>query len=447
MLEGLSNILEVITITTGIFLIERYVFLEPGMETRKQTLFYLVSIISIIVLFFILGKDAATWASLIAGGLNIVLGREKRRLLGFFLILPIPGILNGLVVPVFVMTPKLLGLSERMTLYYSFLMYGVLALILLCFFVKGKDWRKWFRENMNKRHLQKWESILLYVTGILLLSFSNIMARQIILDGQMRETGYGYALSGQFMWDACTYGVTALVLTVAMIVLVMQGNKRSYYHEQVSSMQFNMIAMMADLVENRDENTGGHIKRTAKFVEIIANALKRQNLFADTLTPQYISDMVVAAPLHDIGKIHIPDAILNKPGKLTEEEFEIMKSHAAVGRDLLKQAKGQLGQSAYLDIAINMAAYHHEWWNGKGYPDGAKGEEIPLCARIMAVADVFDALTSKRCYKEAMPLQKAYEIIRSESGTHFDPVVAEAFLASLREVEMVWRAFPEESNN
>ena len=447
MLEGLSNILEVITITTGIFLIERYVFLEPGMETRKQKLFYLVSIIGIIALFFFMGKDAATWASLIAGGLNIVLGRKKHRLRGFFLILPIPGILNGLVVPVFVMMPNLLGLSERTTLYYSFLMYGVLALILLCFFVKGKDWRKWFRENMNKRHLQKWESILLYVTGILLLSFSNIMARQMILDGQMREAGYDYAVSGQFAWDACTYGVTAFVLTVAMIVLVMQGNRRSYYHEQVSSMQFNMIAMMADLVENRDENTGGHIKRTAKFVEIIANALKRQNLFTDTLTPQYISDMVVAAPLHDIGKIHIPDAILNKPGKLTEEEFEVMKSHAAVGRDLLKQAKGQLGQSAYLDIAINMAAYHHEWWNGKGYPDGVKGEEIPLCARIMAVADVFDALTAKRCYKEAMPLQKAYEIIRSESGTHFDPVVAEAFLASLHEVEMVWRAFPEESGN
>lgn len=447
MLEGLSNILEVITIAIGIFLIERYVFLEPGMEIRKQKLFYLVSIVGIIALFFFMGKDAATWASLIAGGLNIVLGRKKHRLRGFFLILPIPGILNGLVVPVFVMAPNLLGLSERTTLYYSFLMYGVLALILLCFFIKGKDWRKWFRENMNKRHLQKWESILLYVTGILLLSFSNIMARQMILDGQMREAGYDYAVSGQFARDACTYGVTALVLTVAMIVLVIQGNKRSYYHEQVSSMQFNMIAMMADLVENRDENTGGHIKRTAKFVEIIANALKRQNLFADTLTPQYISDMVVAAPLHDIGKIHIPDAILNKPGKLTEEEFEVMKSHAAVGRDLLKQAKGQLGQSAYLDIAINMAAYHHEWWNGKGYPDGVKGEEIPLCARIMAVADVFDALTAKRCYKEAMPLQKAYEIIRSESGTHFDPVVAEAFLASLHEVEMVWRAFPEESGN
>ncbi|MCM1127135.1 MAG: HD-GYP domain-containing protein [Lachnospiraceae bacterium] len=437
----LSNILEVMTVVTGIFLIERYVFLEPGMEVQKQKIFYLVSIVSVILLFFLLGKDIATFAALAAGGLNIVLGRKSHRLRGFLLILPIPGILNGLVVPVFVMVPNLLGFSERTALYYSLFMYGVLALVLLLFFIKGKDWRSWFRENMNKRHLHKWEESLLYVSGILLLSFSNIMARQTELNREMKEAGYGYAVSGQFAWDACVFGVTAFVLTVAMIVLVMQGNKRSYYYEQVSSMQFNMIAMMADLVESRDENTGGHIKRTARYVEIIANTLKAQNKFSGILTPQYISDMVVAAPLHDIGKIHIPDAILNKPGRLTEEEFEIMKSHAAAGRELLKQAENQLGQSAYLDMAVDMAAYHHEWWNGNGYPDGVKGEEIPLCARIMAVADVFDALTSKRCYKEAMPLQKAYGIIRSESGTHFDPAAAEAFLASAGEIEEVLKEF------
>ena len=441
MLAGLNDVLEVITVITGIFLIERYVFLEPGMEARKQKLFYLVSIISVIVISFLMGKDAATAAALAAGGLNIVLGRKTHRLRGFFLIFPIPGILNGLVVPVFVMTPNLLGFSERTALYYSLLMYGVLALVLLFFFVKGKEWRIWFRKNMSKRHLHKWEGILLYVSGILLLSFSGIMAGQGTLNIQMQEAGYEYAVSGRFAWDTCMYGVTAFVLTVAMIVLVMQGNRRSYYHEQVSSMQFNMIAMMAELVESRDENTGGHIKRTARFVEIIANGLKRENMFSDTLTPRYISDMVVAAPLHDIGKIHIPDAILNKPGKLTEEEFEIMKSHAAAGRELLLQAKSQLGQSAYLDMAVDMAAYHHEWWNGKGYPDGVQGEEIPLCARIMAVADVFDALTSKRCYKEAMPLQKAYGIIRSESGTHFDPAVAEAFLASADEIERALQEF------
>lgn len=150
-----------------------------------------------------------------------------------------------------------------------------------------------------------------------------------------------------------------------------------------------------------------------------------------------MADMIVAAPLHDIGKIHVSDIILNKPGRLTEEEFEIMKSYAAAGKELLLRAKQQLGESTYLNIAIDMAAYHHEWWNGTGYPDKITGQDIPLCARIMAVADVFDALVSKRCYKNAMPLEKAYNIIREESGTHFDPEVVEAFFASIDQIEMV----------
>ena len=117
-----------------------------------------------------------------------------------------------------------------------------------------------------------------------------------------------------------------------------------------------------------------------------------------------------------------------------------MKSHAAEGRDLLLRAKQQLGESSYLNIAIDMAAYHHEWWNGKGYPDQIAGEAIPLCARIMAVADVFDALVSKRCYKNAMPVEKAYSIIREESGTHFDPVVVDAFFDSICQIEAVQSA-------
>ncbi|MCM1268270.1 MAG: HD domain-containing protein [Bacteroidales bacterium] len=440
-MQELNNLLEVITILAGVFLIERYVFLEPGMESRKQSGFYLLSFIGVIVIFLLFGKDAATYGSLAAGGLNIVFGRKKNRLLGFFLIIPIPGILNGLVVPIWVIAPNLLGFSEEAVRYYSLFMYGVLALTLLLFWVKGKAWRNRFQENMNKRHLHRWESILLYVSGILLLSFSGIMARQIAWNGQLRADGYDYAANGQFARDVGVFGLIAFVLTVAMIVLVMQGNKRAYYHEQVSAMQFNMIAMMADLVESRDGNTGGHIKRTAKFVEIIADTLKKKNRFSDILTTEYLSDMVVAAPLHDIGKIHIPDAILNKPGRLTDEEFAVMKSHAAAGRDLLRQAEDQMGRSAYLDMAVEMAAYHHEWWNGEGYPDGIKEEEIPLCARIMAVADVFDALTSKRCYKDAMPLKKAYAIIREETGTHFDPTVAEAFFAAVPEIEEALREF------
>ena len=136
-----------------------------------------------------------------------------------------------------------------------------------------------------------------------------------------------------------------------------------------------------------------------------------------------------------IGKIHIPDAVLNKPGKLTDDEFDIMKTHTTAGEELLVHAKEELGEFGYLNTAREMAAYHHEWWIGKGYPYGISGNEIPLCARIMAVADVFDVLTSKRCYKSAMPLEKAYAIIKEESGIHFDPVVVDAFLAAVNHFE------------
>lgn len=205
--------------------------------------------------------------------------------------------------------------------------------------------------------------------------------------------------------------------------------------EQISEIQHNIILTMADIVESRDENTGGHIRRTAAYVEIISKKLREQGKFADILTPQYESDMIVAAPLHDMGKIHVSDTILNKPGRLTDEEFGIMKTHTTAGKDMLENATNNLGVFSYLTIAVQMAAYHHEWWNGRGYPEGLSGNDIPLCARIMAVADVFDALMSKRCYKDAMPIEKAYSIIREETGTHFDPDVAEAFFAASDEIE------------
>ena len=194
-------------------------------------------------------------------------------------------------------------------------------------------------------------------------------------------------------------------------------------------MQSGIITLMADIVENRDDNTGGHIKRTARYVEGIAGELKKRGAYADILTDEYMKDLVVAAPLHDIGKIHVPDAVLNKPGRLTKEEYDIMKTHTTTGKELLNHAKEELGEYGYLTIAVEMATYHHEWWDGSGYPYGVSGNDIPLCARIMAVADVFDALISKRIYKDAMPLEKAYAIIREETGTHFEPEIVEAFLA------------------
>lgn len=429
----IMEILETAAIAVSGFMIKKYVFLEPDMEAKKQLFFYLVSFFLIGIVFLAFGKDSATMAALFMIGLNICLGRKKHRLFGLLIMIPFPGIINGLFVPVLIVPPYFFELSAQETLVYQFILYWVLAMLLLLFYVKGKNWRSWFQENMQNRGLRKSEKYLLWIIGILMLLFSSHTAMQITLDGgnvRVADKIYGRGLA-PFIGIT---SVSAFVMTITIIVLIMQGNKRSFYHERVSRMQSGMITFMAEVVENRDDNTGGHIKRTAEYVECIAKELKRQGIYSGILTDRYMEDMVVAAPLHDIGKIHIPDAILNKPGKLTEEEFEIMKTHTTAGEELLTHAKEELGESGYLNTAVEMAAYHHEWWNGEGYPYGISGEEIPLCARIMAVADVFDALASKRCYKNPMPLEKAYAIIREESGTHFDPVVVVAFLAVMEDI-------------
>lgn len=428
--QTLLEILETATIAVSGFLIRKYVFLEPDMEAKKQRIYYGMSFLLISMVFALCGKDTASLAALLLIGFNICLGRQNHRLRGLALMIPFPGIINGLLVPPLLVPPYLFALTGRYTRLYQFTIYGVLAVLLLLFLVKGKKWRSWFQENMRHRSLRNSEKYLLWVIGILMLLFANHTAMQITMDGgnvRAADSMYGRGLA-PFIGIT---SVSAFVMTITIIVLIMQGNKRSFYHERVSAMQSGMITLMAEIVENRDDNTGGHIKRTAKYVEQIAEELKKRGAYASVLTDAYVKDMIVAAPLHDIGKIHIPDNILNKPGRLTEEEFAIMKTHTTAGRDLLVQAMEELGEFPYLRMAIEMAESHHEWWNGKGYPEGISGEEIPLCARIMAVADVFDALTSKRCYKDEMPLEKAYAIIREESGTHFDPVVAEAFLEKI----------------
>ena len=423
------EILETAAITIGGFLIKKYVFLEPDIEAKKQRIFYMVSFLMISIVFLAFGKDIASLAALFMIGLNICLGRKMHRLQGLILMIPFLGIVNGLLLPVLFVPPYLLSLPTQEAFAYQVVSYGLLFALLVIFFLRGKNWRGWFNENMRDRKLRKSEKCLLWMVGILMLFFSNVVAKQILdTDG---NAGMANKLYGQeFALFVGISSISAFLMSVTIIVLIVQGNKRSFYHERVSRMQSGMITFMAEVVENRDDNTGGHIRRTAKYVECIASELKKQGIYSDILTDRYISDMVVAAPLHDIGKIHIPDAILNKPGRLTEEEFEVMKTHTTAGEELLIHAKEELGESGYLNTAVEMAAYHHEWWNGKGYPYGISREEIPICARIMAVADVFDALTSKRCYKSAMPLEKAYAIIREESGTHFDPAVVEAFFAA-----------------
>lgn len=211
--------------------------------------------------------------------------------------------------------------------------------------------------------------------------------------------------------------------------------------ETISKMQNSLIMVLADMVESRDQNTGQHIRKTAAYVDIILHKMKEMGIHEDVLTDEYISNVVNSAPLHDIGKIQVPDAVLNKPGKLDDFEFDIMKTHTTAGSDVIDRVIEEVPESAYLKEARDIANYHHEKWNGKGYPAGIEGTDIPLSARVMAVADVFDALVSERIYKPAMPLEKAFDIIKNDSGTHFDPEVVEAFFAAKDEVIRVKESF------
>jgi putative two-component system response regulator len=191
------------------------------------------------------------------------------------------------------------------------------------------------------------------------------------------------------------------------------------------------IHALARLAETRDPETGNHLRRTQGYVRTLAEELKEHPRFAEHLPPHVIELLVRSAPLHDIGKVGIPDHILLKPGKLTPEEWDIMQTHARLGSDAIERAEQDIEEPVeFLAIAKEIAHYHHEKWNGRGYPDGLAGDAIPVSARLMALADVFDALTCRRVYKPPMPIAEAREIIEKERGEHFDPDVVDAFVRS-----------------
>jgi putative two-component system response regulator len=191
------------------------------------------------------------------------------------------------------------------------------------------------------------------------------------------------------------------------------------------------IVALARLAETRDPETGNHLRRTQGYVRLLADYLGSHPRFSTVLTRHYCELLVKSAPLHDIGKVGIPDYILLKPGKLTAQEWEIMKTHAALGSEAIAQAERDAAQPVeFLRIAQEIARHHHERWDGSGYPDGLAGDAIPASARLMAIADVFDALISARAYKPPMSFEHARTIMAAERGKHFDPDVADAFLSS-----------------
>ena len=343
-------------------------------------------------LLFLIGIDAVVYM-LFGYMLNITgaLPEKKRNRFVFHL----PYLINVLIVIINIgnlefMEGTYSNYSMGVSAYTCFAMVGIYVLFTLIVFFK-----RWNYIENNKRI-----SILTY-----LLTISGITVVQGIFPEMLLTS-------------------VAITLIVVGIYLNLEDptlNEIARYHSE-------MVMSFATLVENKDGSTGGHIRRTTAYARLLAEELRERGYYKDILTKEYIDNLCQAAPMHDIGKIAVPDVVLQKPGRLTGEEFETIKKHTLDGGKIIEETFGNLGNEEYARMAYQVARYHHEKWNGKGYPEGLKGQEIPLSSRIMAVADVFDALSEKRCYREAMPLDQCFAIIREGSGQDFDPTVAGVFL-------------------
>ena len=205
----------------------------------------------------------------------------------------------------------------------------------------------------------------------------------------------------------------------------------------IQEMQDRLVLGMADMVESRDVSTGGHIKRTSSVIKLFVEAMRQDDRLK--IPESFYIHVIKAAPMHDLGKIAIDDAILRKPEKFSEDEYRIMKEHSEKGAGIVRQVLSGIDDKEFVQIAENMAHYHHERFDGKGYPDGLKGNQIPLEARIMAIVDTYDALVSKRCYKEKLSYSEVYDIIESGMGTQFDPTLNQYFLAARESIEEFYR--------
>ena len=318
------------------------------------------------------------------------------------MLLYIPYILNVLVVVVFMPQLKyhegeISNYSMGISAYTCFIMAGVYILLSWVTFFK-----RWKYIERHKRF-----GIFTYLAVLFCVTTFQMLHPQALLSS----------------------------IAVTTIIIGVYINQENPVIEELSRYHKEMVMGFATLVENKDGSTGGHIKRTSLYVKLLAEELRHRGFYKDVLTKDYINNLCRSAPMHDIGKVSVPDVILQKPGKLTDEEFEAMKQHAAKGGEIIRETFGHLENKEFTQMAYEVSRYHHEKWNGKGYPDGLKRKEIPLCARIMAIADVFDAVSMKRCYREALPLDKCFEIIQEGSGQDFEPLLAEVFLDIRDKVE------------
>lgn len=248
-------------------------------------------------------------------------------------------------------------------------------------------------------------------------------------------------------------GVLAALWTAVVVRMVLKGceagfaSVRRQLHDEINRQARDLMATrdavifgMAKLSESRDADTGQHLNRIRHYVDLLARQLRKDvSSLRTIISDEWIEDLGLSSALHDIGKVGVPDAILLKPGKLTQEEFEQIKRHTVIGGDCLFQIEKRLCESNFLMLAREIAYAHHEWWNGHGYPLGLSGETIPLSARIVALADVYDALTSNRPYKPALAHKEVIKVIRSRRGTHFEPAIVDAFMSVERHFDRLRR--------
>lgn len=233
------------------------------------------------------------------------------------------------------------------------------------------------------------------------------------------------------------------LITIPVVQWAVTKPMKKYLDDLVSAQhtisvrEDQMLTALNALAKAKDNETGSHIIRTQKYVGLLANRLKSMGHHSQTLTEEHIERLIKVAPLHDLGKVGIPDHILNKEGRFTAEERELMNSHPLIGESILAASQSEEHEMGLISTAIKVAGYHHEKWDGSGYPRNLQGEAIPIEARIMAVADVFDALISDRPYKKAWTIEEAYEEITNNSGITYDPVVVEAFIAERQNFEEV----------
>ena len=330
---------------------------------------------------------------------------------------------------------------------YFKLQLGCIAIILYIIIIYVKEINRQgiptleYRIGVITNYSMGWSAYTCFAMALIYIALSiiNFLGRWVFIENDKRWSIVTYLLimAGITVYQTIYPEVLLSSLCVTVILLGMYIKQENPAVNQIKNYHEEMIMGFATLVENKDGSTGGHIKRTSGYVQLLVEELRKRGYYKSELTKDYVNDLYLAAPMHDVGKISIPDAILQKPGRLTTEEFELMKQHTQKGGAIIEETFGHLGNKSYTKVAYQVAKYHHEKWNGTGYPKGLEGEEIPLCARIMAVADVFDAVSEKRCYRDAMSMDQCFEIIAEGSGKDFDPVIADTFLAIRRKVEQI----------